>query len=109
MNRVVTTYCTSCWIPAVVHAVSFFLACPAISCLLTYEPYKNLPKDITWLIIVVLITWVVVSWLIMPLSVLVNLYKKHWLKSAIAMFLSAIVTLPIVLFVLFVRAMSSWH
>ena len=26
MNRIVTTYCTSCWIPAVVHVVSFIVA-----------------------------------------------------------------------------------
>ena len=88
---IVTTYCTSCWIPAVVHAVSFIGAYLAIICL--YKTGNGLPE----------------SWLAMPLSVMINLYKKRWLKSVIATLLGSVATLPVVLFVLYVRVLSGWH
>lgn len=75
MSRVVTTYCTSCWIPAVVHAVSFIGAYLAIICF--YKTGNGLPEEILWLIAIVLIPWIVISWLAMPLSVMINLYKKR--------------------------------
>ena len=43
MNRVVTTYCTSCWIPAVVHTVSFIGAYLAIICF--YKKGNGLPEE----------------------------------------------------------------
>ena len=107
MSRVVTTYCTSCWIPAVVHAVSFIGAYLAIICL--YKTGNGLPEEILWSIAIVLIPWIVISWLAMPLSVMINLYKKRWLKSVIATLLGFVATLPVVLFVLYVRVLSGWH
>ena len=109
MNRIVTTYCTSCWIPAVGHVVSFIAAYLAIICLCLYKPSKNLPDEITWPVTVVLIIWAVISWFIIPLSVIINLCKKHWLKSVIAIFLGSLATSPVVLFVLYVRVLASWH
>ena len=90
MNRVVTTYCTSCWISAVVHAVSFIGAYLAIICF--YKTGNGLPEEILWLIAIVLIPWIVISWLAMPLSVIINLYKKRWLKSVIATLLGFVAT-----------------
>ena len=107
MNRVVVTYCSSCWIPAVVHAVSFIGGYLAVICL--YKTCKCLPEEIWWSIAVVLIPWIVISWLIMPLSVIINLCSKRWLKSVIAILLGSVATLPVVLFVLYVRVLSSWH
>lgn len=107
MNRVVVTYCSSCWIPAVVHVVSFIGAYLAIICL--YKTDNSLPEEIWWSIAIVLIPWIVISWLVMPLSVIINLYKKRWLKSVIAMLLGLVATLPVVLFVLYVRVLSGWH
>ena len=109
MSRVVTTYCTSCWIPAVVHVVSFIAAYLAIICLCLYKPSKSMADEITWPVTIVLIIWAVISWFIMPLSVIINLCKKRWLKSVIAIFLGSVATLPVVLFVLYVRVLSGWH
>jgi len=109
MSRVVTTYCTSCWIPAVVHVVSFIAAYLAIICLCLYKPSKSMPDEITWPVTIVLIIWAVISWFSMPLSVIINLCKKRWLKSVIAIFLGSVATLPVVLFVLYVRVLSGWH
>ena len=109
MSRVVTTYCTSCWIPAVVHVVSFIAAYLAIICLCLYKLSKSMPGEITWPVTIVLIIWAVTSWFIMPLSVIINLCKKRWLKSVIAIFLGSVATLPVVLFVLYVRVLSGWH
>ena len=109
MSRVVTTYCTSCWIPAVVHVVSFIAAYLAIICLCLYKLSKSMPGEITWPVTIVLIIWAVISWFIMPLSVIINLCKKRWLKSVIAIFLGSVATLPVVLFVLYVRVLSGWH
>jgi hypothetical protein len=109
MSRVVTTYCTSCWIPAVVHVVSFIAAYLAIIFLCLYKLSKSMPGEITWPVTIVLIIWAVISWFIMPLSVIINLCKKRWLKSVIAIFLGSVATLPVVLFVLYVRVLSGWH
>ena len=109
MSRVVTTYCTSCWIPAVVHVVSFIAAYLASICLCLYKLSKSMPGEITWPVTIVLIIWAVISWFIMPLSVIINLCKKRWLKSVIAIFLGSVATLPVVLFVLYVRVLSGWH
>ena len=109
MSRVVTTYCTSCWIPAVVHVVSFIAAYLAIICLCLYKLSKSMPGEITWPVTIVLIIWAVISWFIMPLSVIINLCKKRWLKSVIATLLGFVATLPVVLFVLYVRVLSGWH
>lgn len=109
MSRVVTTYCTSCWIPAVVHVVLFIAAYLAIICLCLYKSSKSMPDEITWPVTIVLIIWAVISWFIMPLSVIINLCKKRWLKSVIAIFLGSVATLPVVLFVLYVRVLSGWH
>lgn len=106
-NRLIIAYCSSCWIPAVVHVVSFIAAYLAIICL--YKTGNSLPEEIWWSIAIVLIPWIVISWLVMPLSVMINLYKKRWLKSVIAMLLGSVATLPVVLFVLYVRVLSSWH
>ena len=107
MNRIVTTYCTSCWIPAVGHFVSFIAAYLAIICL--YKTGNSLPEEIWWSIAVVLKPWIVISWLAMPLSVMINIYKKRWLKSVIATLLGFVATFPVVLLVLYVRVLSSWH
>ena len=107
MNRIVTTYCTSCWIPVVVHVVSFIGAYLVIICLC--KTGNNLPEEIWWSIAIVLIPWIIISWLAMPLSVMINLYKKRWLKSVIATLLGSVAILPAVLFVLYVRVLSIWH
>ena len=107
MNRVVTTYCTSCWIPAVVHAVSFIGGYLAVICL--YKTCKRLPEEIWWSIAVVLIPWIVISWLIMPLSVMINLYKKRWLKACVAILLFGLATIPLALLVIMSRLMANWH
>ena len=107
MSRVVTTYCTSCWIPAVVHAVSFIGGYLAVIYL--YKTCKGISGEILWSIAIVLIPWIVVSWLIMPLSVIINLYNKRWLKACIAIILCGLATIPLALLVIMSRLMASWH
>ena len=58
------------------HVVSFIAAYLAIICLCLYKPTKSMPDEITWPVTIVLIIWAVISWFIMPLSVIINL--EYW-------------------------------
>ena len=72
MSRVVTTYCTSCWIPAVVHVVSFIAAYLAIICLCLYKLSKSMPGEITWPVTIVLIIWAVIAVAVMAGGTIAN-------------------------------------
>ena len=101
MNLSIRVYCSSCWIAAVAHFVAFFawfFTALVFSCVFGGVSNGFVVKFAMYFRMI-LFVFVIASWFMILVSIIINFCAKRWLRALYAMFLGALASIPIGTFV----------
>lgn len=111
MNLAIRVCCSSCWIAAVAHVVAFFawfFTASVLSCAFR-DASNGFIMQFAMYFMLILFVFVAASWLMIPVSIIVNLCAKRWLRALSAMALGALASIPIGTFVFLLKFLCKFN